>query len=96
MPNGTVLLNVGRLFRERIEHIRASIQQLKEKGHQLAKEHNALKEKAEDLNRIAQGVKDEERKLVQRLGANRKLKDTLDVKKAQLARLQQGECILYL
>ncbi|OQR73845.1 structural maintenance of chromosomes protein 5-like, partial [Tropilaelaps mercedesae] len=80
---------VSELCEEELDQMAARIQQLKMHKERLAKEYNELKEKVDDLNRTAQGVKDEEKKLRQHLGASHKLRDTLKVKKAQLERLQQ-------
>lgn len=66
------------------------LKQLKQHKERLIGDYNKLKEEVENLNRTAQGVKDEEKKLRQRIGASLKLRDTLNVKKAQLQRLQQG------
>lgn len=66
------------------------LKQLKQQKERSIGDYNKLKEEVENLNRIAQGVKDEEKKLRQRMGASLKLRDTLNVKKAQLQRLQQG------
>ncbi|XP_022652249.1 structural maintenance of chromosomes protein 5-like isoform X2 [Varroa destructor] len=87
IPKNKVLIVFSN--REELQQVTERLKQLKQQKERSIGDYNKLKEEVENLNRIAQGVKDEEKKLRQRMGASLKLRDTLNVKKAQLQRLQQ-------